>query len=74
MHGKLFAMLPDHCAIFPAHDYKGQLTSSIGEEKRCNPRLTKTKEQFVEIMNNLNLAKPAKIDIAVPANMVCGYN
>jgi sulfur dioxygenase len=72
VHDKLFNALPDSCSVFPAHDYKGQTQSSIGEEKRLNPRLTKTKPEFVEIMNNLNLARPAQIDVAVPANLECG--
>lgn len=46
--------------------------SSIDEERRLNPRLTKSEEEFVQIMNNLNLPKPKKIDQAVPANLVCG--
>ncbi len=70
---KLFS-LPDMTHVYPAHDYKGRSVSSIGEEKKFNPRLGigKTKEQFKKIMDDLNLAKPKKIDIAVPANMKCG--
>lgn len=66
--------LPDSCIVYPAHDYKGRTQSSVGDEKANNPRLgaTKTKEEFVEIMANLNLAYPKKIDVAVPANMRCG--
>lgn len=66
--------LPDSCVVFPAHDYKGRTQSSVGDEKANNPRLgaTKTKDQFVEIMANLNLDYPKKIDVAVPANMRCG--
>jgi len=67
--------LPEDYRIFPAHDYKGQTSSSVAEEKHLNPRLTKTKEEFVKIMENLNLAYPKQIDIALPANKVCGlYN
>lgn len=73
VHQKIFS-LPDHCLIYPAHDYKGQTASTVGEERRFNPRLTKSLEEFVDIMNNLNLPKPAKIDIAVPANLVCGLH
>jgi sulfur dioxygenase len=69
---KLFKMLPDSCAVFPAHDYRGQTQSTIGEEKALNPRLTKSKEEFVEIMANLNFPSPAQIGVAVPANMQCG--
>jgi sulfur dioxygenase len=71
IHNKLFS-LPSHFKVFPAHDYKGQLMSTISEEKLFNPRLTKTKEEFIEIMANLNLDLPKMIDIAVPKNMVCG--
>lgn len=73
VHQKIFS-LPDHCLIFPAHDYKGQTASTVGEERQFNPRLTKSLEQFEEIMKNLNLPKPSKIDIAVPANLVCGLH
>jgi sulfur dioxygenase len=72
IHDKLFRYLPDSCRVNPAHDYKGLTESSIREERLYNPRLTKTKEAFIEIMNNLNLPKPKKIDEAVPANKVCG--
>lgn len=66
--------LPDDTLIYPAHDYKGRTVSSVGEEKRHNPRLGggKTLEQFVEIMDNLGLPYPRKMDVAVPANLACG--
>lgn len=71
---KLFK-LPDETLVYPAHDYNGATVSTIGEEKKYNPRLqVKNAEEYVEIMNNLNLPKPALIDIAVPANMACGLN
>lgn len=73
VHLKIFT-LPEQCLIYPAHDYKGQTVSTVGEEKKFNPRLTKTLEEFMDIMSNLNLSKPAKIDIAVPANLVCGFH
>ncbi|XP_030605056.1 persulfide dioxygenase ETHE1, mitochondrial-like [Archocentrus centrarchus] len=73
IHGKIFT-LPDECLIYPAHDYLGQTASTVGEERKFNPRLTKGIEGFVEIMNNLNLPKPKKIDISVPANLVCGLH
>lgn len=73
VHQKIFT-LPEHCLIYPAHDYLGQTVSSVGEERRFNPRLTKSPEEFVVIMNNLNLPKPKKIDISVPANLVCGVH
>lgn len=73
VHSRLFT-LPDATLVYPAHDYQGRTESSIGNEKANNPRLGggKTKEEFVEIMGNLNLPYPRKIDAAVPANMRCG--
>lgn len=69
---KLF-QLPDEVTVYPAHDYKGWNASSIGEEKRYNPRLAgKTEAEYVAIMNNLNLPNPKLMDIAVPANLACG--
>lgn len=68
----LFAKLPASCAVYPAHDYKGCTSSSIGEESALNPRLTKSEAEFVDIMQNLNLPYPKKMDASVPANMVCG--
>ena len=70
---KLFTF-PDDTLVYPAHNYKGLQVSSIGEEKKYNPRLGggKNKAEFIEIMNNLNLAKPKRIDASVPANMKCG--
>ncbi|XP_028836316.1 persulfide dioxygenase ETHE1, mitochondrial [Denticeps clupeoides] len=73
VHQKIFT-LPGHCLIYPAHDYKGQTVSTVDEEKKFNPRLTKSLDEFVDIMNNLNLPRPAKIDVAVPANLVCGLH
>lgn len=73
VHSQLFT-LPDECIVYPAHDYKGRFSSEIGKEKSTNPRLGggKSKEEFIEIMDNLNLSYPKKIDVAVPANMRCG--
>lgn len=70
---KLFA-LPDDTFVYPAHDYKGRCVSTIREEKKFNPRLglDKSKDEFTEIMANLNLPYPKKIDVSVPANMKCG--
>lgn len=64
--------LPDNFKLYPAHDYKGLMVTTVEEEKKLNPRLTKSLDQFIEIMNNLNLPYPKKIDVAVPANRVCG--
>jgi sulfur dioxygenase len=69
---KLFR-LPDATTLYPAHDYKGWTASSIGEEKHFNPRLArKTEEEYVEIMNGLNLPNPKMMDVAIPANLACG--
>ncbi len=66
--------LPDECLIYPAHDYAGRTVSTVGEERRFNPRIggEAREEDFAGYMNNLGLAHPAKIDIAVPANLECG--
>jgi len=69
---KLFA-LPEDTLVYPAHDYQGRTVSTIGEEKRWNPRFAgRTRSQFIEQMNNLNLPQPKKILEAVPANQQCG--
>ncbi len=65
--------LPDETLVYPAHDYKGDTVSTIGEEKRCNPRLqVKSVDEYAELMNNLNLPNPKMMDVAVPANMRIG--
>lgn len=68
--------LPDEALVYPGHDYKGRLVSTVGEEKKFNPRVGggKTEAEFVEIMKNLVLAKPARIDVAVPANLWGGLS
>ncbi|TQD80676.1 hypothetical protein C1H46_033775 [Malus baccata] len=71
VHSQIFT-LPKDTYIYPAHDYKGFTVSTVGEEMLYNPRLTKDEEEFQSIMENLKLAYPKMIDIAVPANMVCG--
>lgn len=73
VHGQIFS-LPDRFELYPAHDYKGRTVTTVAEEKRFNPRLGggRTKAEFVEIMENLNLSYPKKIDVAVPANRQCG--
>jgi sulfur dioxygenase len=70
---KLFK-LPPETKVYPAHDYKGFTTSTIETEMKYNPRLGggKTKDQFIEIMADLKLAYPKKIDVALPANKACG--
>ncbi len=65
--------LPEETMVYPAHDYKGDTVSTIGEEKACNPRLqVKSVEEYVELMNNLNLPNPKMMDVAVPANLKIG--
>ena len=65
--------LPEDTLVYPAHDYKGEMVSTIGEEKAYNPRLqVGSVEEYVEIMNNLNLANPKMMDVAVPANQAIG--
>lgn len=66
--------LPDETLLYPGHDYKGRTVSTVGEERRFNPRLGggRTEDEFVEIMANLKLAPPARIATAVPANQALG--
>ncbi|MEM1255990.1 MAG: MBL fold metallo-hydrolase [Cyanobacteria bacterium P01_H01_bin.21] len=65
--------LPDETLVYPGHDYKGQTVSTIGEEKRFNPRFVgKDRASFIHFMNNLNLPDPKRIMEAVPANEQCG--
>ncbi|MCE5359447.1 MBL fold metallo-hydrolase [Candidatus Igneacidithiobacillus taiwanensis] len=72
IHAQLFS-LPDETLVYPGHDYKGRWVSCIGEEKHSNPRLAgKSREEFIAIMNGLDLPKPKRIDEAVPANRLCG--
>jgi glyoxylase-like metal-dependent hydrolase (beta-lactamase superfamily II)/rhodanese-related sulfurtransferase len=65
--------LPDAMLVYPAHDYKGDTVSTIGEEKAFNPRLqVKSVQEYVELMGNLKLGNPKMMDVAVPANMKVG--
>src|SRR6266481_5348509 len=65
--------LPDETLVYPAHDYKGETVSTIGEEKMFNPRLqVKSIDEYVELMNGLELPNPKMMDVAVPANMRVG--
>ncbi|GAC1339503.1 MAG: MBL fold metallo-hydrolase [Bradyrhizobium sp.] len=67
--------LPDETMVFPAHDYKGDTVSTIGEEKRFNPRLqVRSVEEYIELMANLKLPNPKMMDVAVPANMHVGLH
>tara|TARA_B100000427_G_C15358101_1_gene528567 strand:- start:71 stop:763 length:693 start_codon:yes stop_codon:yes gene_type:complete len=62
--------LPEKTLVYPAHDYNGKRFSTIEKEKNNNPRLqVGSKEQYAEIMENLNLANPKMMDVAVPANV-----
>ena len=62
--------LPEKTLVFPAHDYNGKKFSTIENEKNNNPRLqVSSKEEYADIMNNLNLANPKMMDVAVPANV-----
>lgn len=72
--GRLFT-LPDATRVYPAHDYHGRTASTIGAEKRDNPRFVgRTREQFVRLMDSLDLPKPRLIDVAVPANQRLGLD
>ena len=65
--------LPEDTLLYPAHDYKGETVSTIGKEKRSNPRLqVRNVDEYIEIMNNLNLKKPEKIDYNVSSNLKLG--
>ncbi|MGK0183043.1 MAG: sulfur dioxygenase, partial [Halioglobus sp.] len=69
---KLLKLAPN-TLVYPAHDYKGMTVSTIEEEKLFNPRLqVNSSDEYAAIMDNLNLANPKLMDIAVPANMKCG--
>ena len=74
---KILFNLPDATTVWPGHDYKGQTSSTIGREKTSNARITengqlRSMESFEQLMNNLNLPRPKRIDEAVPANLTLG--
>ena len=73
IHQQIFS-LPDDTIVYAGHDYNGCLSSTVGQERLHNSRLGqgRSKQEFIEIMNNLNLPYPKKIDIALPANKACG--
>jgi glyoxylase-like metal-dependent hydrolase (beta-lactamase superfamily II) len=73
IHEKFFS-LPDETLVYPCHDYEGRYISTIAQEKQRNPRLgqNKTLEEFVHIMETMDLPYPRKIDFAVPGNEQCG--
>ncbi len=66
--------LPDGCTVWPAHDYSGRTSSSVGEERKHNPRIggSAREEDFVGYMNNLALPHPKQLEVALPANMRSG--
>ena len=65
--------LPDETHVYPAHDYRGCTSSTIGEERRYNPRLANHDEStYVDLMRNLKLSRPMQMDVAVAANLACG--
>jgi sulfur dioxygenase len=70
VHKQIFS-LPDDTLIYPGHDYKGCTVSTVGEEKKFNPRLKTENDEaaFTAIMNGLNLSYPKKIDVTMPANL-----
>lgn len=71
VHSRIFS-LPGDTLVYPAHDYKGRSSSTVDEERRFNPRLTKDKDSFVKLMADLKLPYPKQIDRALPANLACG--
>jgi len=72
---KLF-LLPDHTLVYPGHEYNGRICSTIGEEKQHNPRLAEgtSHNEFITIMNNLNLAPPPHVHETLPSNLRCGIS
>ena len=67
--------LPEDTILYPGHDYNGKVSSTIGNEKKFNPRLqVRNVDEYVELMSNLNLAKPKLIDINVSRNVKLGAN
>jgi len=66
--------LPDTCSMYPGHDYKGFICSTIGEEKQYNKRMNAlvNKQQFIDTMNSVKLAHPRYIDVALPRNLKGG--
>ena len=73
VRGRLFE-LPDGTLVYPGHDYRGNTVTTIGEERRFNPRLNQSigEDAFVSIMEQLRLGDPRLMDVAVPRNLACG--
>ena len=73
--GLNFFSLPEETLVYPGHDYNGKFSSTIGNEKKFNPRLqVKSVDGYVEIMSNLNLSKPEMMDSNVGKNIRLGAN
>ena len=67
--------LPENLLVYPAHDYKGDTVSTLAEERAFNPRLqVASRQEYVDLMNNLKLANPKMMDVAVPENQRMGLN
>jgi sulfur dioxygenase len=72
IHARLFT-LPDATIVYPAHDYHGCTSSTIGDEKRGNKRIVgKSRDEFIALMNQLGLPPPKKLEVALEANLACG--
>jgi len=73
VHEKIFSLAPD-TLVYPGHDYQQRHVSSVAQERERNPRLGagRSLDEFVAIMAGLNLPRPKKMDVAVPANRECG--
>ncbi|XP_066064423.1 persulfide dioxygenase ETHE1, mitochondrial isoform X2 [Chamaea fasciata] len=71
VHQRIFT-LPDSCRVYPGHDYNGHTVSTVGEERRHNPRLRLSPDEFVALMEKLQLPRPRLMDVAIPANLRCG--
>ncbi|MGB8273943.1 MAG: rhodanese-like domain-containing protein [Alphaproteobacteria bacterium] len=73
VHTRIFS-LPESCLLYPGHDYRGLTVTSVGEERRFNPRLggQLSEDDFAGSMRNLGLLHPKQIDVAIPANLKCG--
>ena len=72
--GKLMT-LPDETLVYPGHDYKGDTVSTIAEERAYNPRLqVSSRDEYIDLMNNLHLDNPKMMDVAVPANLAIGLS
>ncbi|XP_062368348.1 persulfide dioxygenase ETHE1, mitochondrial isoform X2 [Cinclus cinclus] len=71
VHERIFT-LPESCRIYPGHDYQGHTMTTVGEERLHNPRLRLSPDDFVALMERLQLPRPRLMDLAVPANLRCG--